>query len=168
MVATTSRCVWVLLSYRVPREPSTPRIAVWRKLKRLGGAQVGDGLVALPADARTQEQLEWVAEEILEAGGSASLWRAELVSLAQERALIQQMAQARGREYTAIAERAGAGLASDGPTGLRLLRSLRRELRQVQRRDFFPPSDRDLARAQVRVLADAVLARAEAVPEVVS
>ncbi len=40
---------WVLLSYRLPREPSTPRIAVWRKLKRLGVAQISDGLVALPA-----------------------------------------------------------------------------------------------------------------------
>jgi hypothetical protein len=27
---------WVLLSYRLPREPSTPRIGVWRKLERLG------------------------------------------------------------------------------------------------------------------------------------
>src|SRR5215210_1117522 len=67
MVASPSRCVWVLLSYRIPREPSTPRIAVWRRLKRLGVAQIGDGLVALPADARTQEQLEWLAEEIAEA-----------------------------------------------------------------------------------------------------
>ena len=42
---------WVLLCYRLPREPSTPRIAVWRKLKRLGVAQLGDGLVALPSTA---------------------------------------------------------------------------------------------------------------------
>lgn len=45
---------WVLLSYRLPREPSTPRITIWRKLKRLGVAQISDGLVALPADARTR------------------------------------------------------------------------------------------------------------------
>ena len=45
---------WVLLSYRMPREPSTPRITIWRKLKRLGVAQLGDGLIALPADARTR------------------------------------------------------------------------------------------------------------------
>ena len=24
---------WVLLAYRLPREPSTPRIALWRKLR---------------------------------------------------------------------------------------------------------------------------------------
>ena len=65
--------LWVLLCYRVPREPSAPRIAIWRKLKRLGVAQLGDGLVGLPADARTREQLEWVAEEVTEAGGSAGV-----------------------------------------------------------------------------------------------
>src|SRR5215213_9321310 len=52
---------WVLLTYRMPRDPSTPRISVWRKLKGLGVAQLGDGLHALPADARTREQPEWVA-----------------------------------------------------------------------------------------------------------
>ena len=39
----------VLLAYRLPREPSGPRVTVWRKLRRLGVAQVLDGLVALPA-----------------------------------------------------------------------------------------------------------------------
>src|ERR687888_2439744 len=65
---------WVLLCYRLPREPSTPRIGVWRRLERLGVARLGDGLVALPADARTREQLDWLAEEIVEAGGGALGW----------------------------------------------------------------------------------------------
>ncbi|HZG95955.1 MAG TPA: Chromate resistance protein ChrB [Mycobacteriales bacterium] len=64
---------WVLLSYRLPREPSTPRITLWRQLRRLGVAQLGDGLVALPADARTREQLDWAAEAAIEAGGTASV-----------------------------------------------------------------------------------------------
>lgn len=49
------RLQWVLLVYRLPREPSTPRISLWRKLRRLGVAQLGDGVVALPLDARTRE-----------------------------------------------------------------------------------------------------------------
>ena len=62
------------MAYRLPREPSTPRIALWRKLRRLGVVQLVDGLVALPADARTKEQLEWLAEEVLDAGGEATVW----------------------------------------------------------------------------------------------
>ena len=67
---------WVLLSYRLPREPSTPRITVWRKLERLGVARLGDGLVGLPADSRTREHLDWLADEIGEAGGTATVWLA--------------------------------------------------------------------------------------------
>ncbi len=69
---------WVLLSYRIPRTPSTVRITVWRKLQRLGVAQIGDGVVTLPEDARTREQLEWIAERgdghvLNQRGGIASL-----------------------------------------------------------------------------------------------
>ena len=73
---------WLLLAYRMPREPSTPRIAVWRKLARLGVAKLGDGLVALPADARSQERLEWIADEVAEAGGETTLWKSTLTSAA--------------------------------------------------------------------------------------
>ena len=44
----SSTSEWVLLAYRIPREPSTPRISVWRKLRRLGAVQILDGLVGLP------------------------------------------------------------------------------------------------------------------------
>src|SRR5688500_5769271 len=93
---------WVVLSYRVPREPSTPRIAVWRRLRQLGVAQLGDGLVALPEDARTRELLEWVAGDIAAAGGDAVLWRAQTLADADERAVAQTMADARAEEYQAI------------------------------------------------------------------
>lgn len=159
-MVTHDRCVWVLLSYRIPREPSTPRIAVWRKLRRLGVAQIGDGLAALPADARTQEQLEWLAEEIAEAGGVSTLWRAELTSAGQEQAIVGEMTAARSAEYADIAARARA-IRVDSTTpakGLRSLRSLRQELRRVQRRDFFSPVGRDLARAEVDALARSLLA----------
>ncbi|HMG32098.1 MAG TPA: Chromate resistance protein ChrB [Jiangellaceae bacterium] len=142
---------WVLLCYRLPREPSTPRIAVWRKLKRLGVAQLGDGLVALPADARTREHLEWVADEVTEAGGTASVWLALPASRRQERDLAHQMATARAAEYAAIAAHAAA--ADDAPSSLGLLRRLRAEFARVTRRDFFPPTERGAARAALDDLA---------------
>src|SRR6266508_3318914 len=86
------RVSWVLLAYRLPREPSTPRSALWRKLRRLGAAQLLDGLAALPLDARNREQLEWLADEVLEAGGEATVWVGELGSGAQERELAARMA----------------------------------------------------------------------------
>lgn len=150
----------MLLSYRVPRTPSTPRIAVWRTLKRLGVAQIGDGLAALPADARTQEQLEWLAEEIAEAGGTSTLWRAELTSAAQERAVVREMAADRAVEYDEITARARSAreALTTHAEAIRALRSLRRELRRIHRRDFFPPAQRDLAQIEVSALAGRLLA----------
>src|SRR5829696_7043225 len=93
---------WVLLCYRMPREPSTPRIAVWRSLKRLGVEQIADGVVALPADARTIEQLSWVAEDVEQAGGTVMLWIAQPTSADQERQLAEHMALARTHEYAQV------------------------------------------------------------------
>jgi hypothetical protein len=144
---------WVLLCYRLPREPSTPRIAVWRKLKRLGAAQLGDGLVALPADARTREHLDWIADEVTESGGTASVWLAQPASRRQEHDLAQQMATARAAEYAAITKQATAG--GDGPASAALLRRLRAEFGRVTRRDFFPPPERTTARTALDDLAAA-------------
>jgi hypothetical protein len=143
---------WVLLSYRIPREPSTPRIAVWRKLKRLGVAQLGDGLIGLPADARTREHLEWIAEEIHEAGGSATVWLAHHANPAQERALAQTMADARAAEYEAVLAQAGQARHLDEDQRQRTLRKLRAELRRIHRRDYFPPPQRRAAEAAVNAL----------------
>jgi hypothetical protein len=140
---------WVLLCYRLPREPSGPRVAVWRRLRKLGVAQLGDGTVALPADARTQEQLEWVADQVSAADGTSTVWLAQPGSLAQEKELAATMAGARGDEYTALTEKAEQAQPGD----LRALRRLRRELREIGRRDFFPPPQRETARRAVDALA---------------
>jgi uncharacterized protein YdbL (DUF1318 family) len=147
---------WVLLAYRVPREPSTPRIAIWRKLKQLGVAQVGDGLVALPADARTREQLDWVADDVLAAGGTASVWLARPASAAAERDLAARMAAARAAEYAAVAEAAHAAASAGPAERTAALRRLRTELRRIGRRDFFPPLERDAAHLAVRQITEGV------------
>jgi hypothetical protein len=156
----------VLLAYRLPREPSNPRVAVWRKLERLGVARLGDGLVALPADARTREQLDWLAEEILEAGGVATVWLATPGSAAQERTIAEAMRAARTAEYRAVTEQAQAAAGAGGAERTRAARRLRGELRRIARRDFFPPAERDAAQAAVAILAaDAAVADTPAVLE---
>ena len=146
-----TRAQWVLLAYRLPREPSTPRIAIWRKLKRLGAAQLLDGLVALPLDSRNRERLEWLAEEVTEAAGEATLWLGELGSAAQERELASRMAEVVAGDYRTLIEDAAA--ARDQATGKRsrTLARLRRELHRIRMRDYFPPPERELA---LRMLDD--------------
>jgi hypothetical protein len=150
---SAGRVSWVLLAYRLPREPSTPRSALWRKLRRLGAVQVLDGLAALPLDARNREQLEWLAGEAVEAGGEATIWVGELGSAAQERELAARMAEAVAVDYRALIEQAAA--ARDQPAGQRqrTLKRLRRELRRTRARDYFPPPQRELAQQALEELA---------------
>ena len=152
-----SRARWVLLAYRLPREPSTPRIALWRRLRRLGAAQVMDGLVALPLDARNREQLEWLADQVREASGEASIWLGSLTSRRQERALVERMAAAIEGEYRQLIARASSDVPST-PAARRLaVRRLRGELRAIRMRDYFPGT----VTKQAQVAVDRVAAMAE-------
>ncbi len=157
---TTGPGEWVLLTYRMPREPSTPRSSVWRKLRRMGVAQLGDGLVALPADARTREQLEWVADEVRSAAGSAGVWLARPATRAQEQELATAMTAARAAEYLTLRTEAEAAACLGGADRARTVRRLRAELRRIRRRDFFPPAERDAAVAAVDELATTTIAGA--------
>jgi len=143
---------WVMLAYRLPREPSTPRIALWRRLKRLGVVQLSDGLVALPLDAETREQLEWAADEVLEARGDASIWIARPSTAAQQRELAGRMSAAVAADYRAVIEAAEAARDRDSG-GTRTLRRLRRTLHAIEARDYFPPPEREQAREAVDRLA---------------
>jgi hypothetical protein len=144
---------WVLLAYRLPREPSTPRITVWRKLKRLGVAQLLDGLVALPADARTREQLEWIADEVVAAGGTATVWLGRPGGAAQQRTIAASMSAAVADDYRAVLAAADDAASTDEADRRRTLARLRRELHRIGQRDHFPPPERLAARRAVNRLS---------------
>src|SRR5690348_6931232 len=144
-----------MLVYRLPRTPSTPRIALWRKLRRLGVAQVMDGVVALPVGPENRERLEWLAEEVVQAGGEATIWLSEPATAAQHRVLARAMTERLDAEYRAIAQEAEAARSSRPVDRRRTLARLRRELRRVGAREHFPTHDAAAARAAVEALARA-------------
>jgi len=152
-VAGRAERQWVLLAYRIPREPSTPRIAVWRRLKRLGVSQLLDGLVALPLDARNREQLEWIADDVAEAGGQATIWIGRLASGADERSIVRELVETVAAEYRGVIDEAFAARDLENVGRRRRLARLRRELRRIRHRDYFPPPEAQQARAAVEALA---------------
>lgn len=143
---------WVLFAYRMPREPSTPRISVWRKLRKLGAVQLVDGLVTLPASTRTREEFDWLADEVQAAGGEAWTWLAVPSSKAEQRRLAAAMRAAAAEEYGALIAEAER-LRADGGATPRTIEKLRRELRRIGARDHFPPREREVAQRAVERLA---------------
>jgi hypothetical protein len=163
---------WILLSSRLPREPSRLRLAIWRRLKRLGAVLIHDAVWMLPADAKTQEAFEWLAEEIEEQGGTAWVWEAAGLSAAQDRAGVESFRREADGRYAEIGASAEAirdatlrgrrrgGRRLQVPQAalahaLRQLRGLERALRLERRRDYFRAAGRNEAAALVsRAIAE--------------
>ncbi len=121
-------------------------------------AQIADGVVALPLDARTRERLDWLAEEVVEQGGEATVWLAEPGSDAQERALAAQMAATVAAEYVRVIDEAAASADAPEAGRRRTVARLRRELRRIGARDYFPGPSAAPARAAVEALGDTLVA----------
>ena len=81
---------WLLLVYKIPREPTSSRVYVWRKLKQLGAIAVQDAVWVLPSSSRTQEQFQWLASEIVELDGEASVFQSVLVFASDGQSLQEQ------------------------------------------------------------------------------
>ena len=166
----------MLLSSRLPREPSRLRLAVWRRLKRLGAILVHDAVWILPADAKTREAFEWLAEDIEEQGGTAFVWEVRGPDAIQDQEIVRRFRAEADARYVSIATSAGAIRrgSSGGKTrrrpsapervqqALRQLRGLERALRLERRRDYFRAPGRAGADAAVRAAIDALEAHRRA------
>lgn len=64
---------WLLLIYRLPSEPSAPRVAVWRALKRMPGGYLQDGVYVLAATPANRLALDRLAHDIRNDGGEATV-----------------------------------------------------------------------------------------------
>ena len=135
---------WVLLTYTLPREPSAPRVALWRKLKKLGAVLAHDAVWTLPATPATREQVRWLAQEVREADGEAQVWVAHGELPEQDAQLVSLFVDRAERGYQEILR------ALDDPAHSRA--ELARLFRQVRAIDYFHAPSGDLARARLEDL----------------
>jgi hypothetical protein len=120
---------WLLLVYRIPREPTAGRVFVWRKLKVLGAVALQGAVWVLPRTSRTQEQFQWLAAEITELHGEAMVWEAEQLYATDPESLRRQFLEPVEAEYRTIL----AGLRKKD----RDLGALSKFFQEVQARDYF-------------------------------
>jgi hypothetical protein len=120
---------WLLLLYKVPPEPTANRVAVWRKLKRLGAVLLHDAVWVLPPSPRTFEELQWLAAEIRERGGDAMVWEASLCLDGRDKELARQFVTQVDATYTEIL----TGLAQPDAD----LAALSKRYQQARLHDYF-------------------------------
>ena len=132
---------WVLLTYKIPREPTASRAYVWRKLKRLGALLMHDAVWVLPATPWTCEQLQWLVVEIGELGGEAQLWESRLLLNGQADTLVNQFEARVNTAYQEILD----DLEQDNAD----LVTLSRKYQQVRTQDYFQSELGQLVRARL-------------------
>jgi hypothetical protein len=128
-----------VIAWRLPAASSTPRVTVWRTLRRIGAVPLTPGAAILPFSDDHQERLDWLAQDVDDAGGQA--WVLPVTQLAAEeeaRITAQSMAD-RDEEFARLLMEARevAESAGRGEDHGRRIASLRRQLEAVCRRDHF-------------------------------
>ena len=138
---------WLVLTWRLPATSSTPRVATWRKLQRLGAVTLTPGAAIVPYSEPLLEQLGWIADEIVERGGDAFVLPVTELPEADEEEIRRRMRADRKQEYASI-QQAAETLARTRPQKVqfeRELSALGRGLARTVERDHFASTGRTAA-----------------------
>jgi hypothetical protein len=141
---------WLLLLFSLPTNRNTERVAVWRRLKKMGAVQIKTSTYLLPDDPAQYEQFQWLAKQIRDYGGDSTLVRAhEIEGLTKER-VIAIFNDARAKDYGELRKSLQSFIAlrkkMDAEEASSELERLTRRFREVRAVDFFDsPRGHDIA-----------------------
>src|SRR5437899_1660865 len=95
---------WRVLIYRVPTEPASKRVAVWRDLKRLGALYLQQCACIFPDIPGVTEEVNQVAAKIPALGGETFLLDVPKLQPEDEARIIEAFRVQRANEYAEIVE----------------------------------------------------------------
>src|SRR5215471_15886829 len=90
---------WLLLTYKVPPEPATKRIALWRRLKGMGAVYLQNGVCLLPKTDDHGRRLKMLENDIAEMSGEAVLRETVALDRGQEEKVIARFKADRDEQY---------------------------------------------------------------------
>ena len=132
---------WLLLLYALPTKRTSARVNLWRKLKKFGAVQLKTSAYVLPDNPTQYERFQWLATQIKDAGGEATLIRvAEIEGMSREE-MVEMFNEARAGEYKELASACRETLAQwkrrkDGELAAALEKHQRR-FREIWETDYF-------------------------------
>jgi hypothetical protein len=144
---------WLVLTWRLPAASSTPRVATWRSLQRLGAVSLTPGAAIVPFSEHLEEQLDWIAEDIVQRGGDAYVLPVTELPEADEARIRRRMRVESSEEYAEI-RRAAEALARRPRDRYQLDReiaTLERGLSRAVERDHFESAGRSGAQRAIKL-----------------
>jgi hypothetical protein len=141
---------WLLLLFSLPTNRNTERVAVWRRLKKMGAVQIKTSTYLLPDDPAQYEQFQWLAQQIRDYGGDSTLVRAQDIEGLTKEKVIAMFNDARARDYGQLRKALQSFIARrkkmDAEAAATEVERLTRQFREVRAVDFFDsPRGHDIA-----------------------
>jgi CRISPR/Cas system-associated endoribonuclease Cas2 len=90
---------WLLLTYKVPADPATKRVALWRRLKSNGAVYLQNGVCLLPKTDDHVRRLKMLENDIAEMGGESVLLETVALDQTQEDKVIARFKADRDEQY---------------------------------------------------------------------
>jgi hypothetical protein len=137
---------WLFLLFNLPAKQSSQRVKVWRRLKKFGAVQLKTSTYLLPDQPVHYERFQWLAKEIVDTGGEATLVRVKDIEGMPHAAVIALFNDARARDYDEIAEPLTRLLKDQKPRKAPTenftseLDKLRRRFQEIREIDYFQSS----------------------------
>src|SRR5258708_7174698 len=100
----TKNSTWLLLLYALPTKRTSARVNLWRKLKRFGAVPLKASAYVLPDDPTQYERFQWLAKEIRDATGEATLIRVAEIEGMTNAQIVEMFNQARKGDYSEVKE----------------------------------------------------------------
>src|ERR671923_2405100 len=93
---------WLLLLFSLPTNRNTERVAVWRRLKKMGAVQIKTSTYLLPDESAQYEQFQWLAQQIRDYGGDSTLVRAQDIEGLSREEIVSLFNALRDKEYVEL------------------------------------------------------------------
>ncbi len=90
---------WLLMTYKVPAEPSKLRVGIWRRIRSLGAVYLQNSVCVLPTSPDHQRQLRMVQSDIEQGGGDAVIFETTALDAKQEELVVARFKHDRDQDY---------------------------------------------------------------------
>lgn len=93
---------WLVFSSSLPKSNSSSRVALWRRLKRVGAVSPKSGVHILPCTDECLEAFQWLAQEVQQANGEVLVMRVERFEGFSDEQVIEVFHAAVREDYTEL------------------------------------------------------------------